>query len=162
MSPPDPKAAPGGGEADRPVETPTTFVPQATLLDHARRARAARARYSDHFPKDLFRDRSWDILIELFIAAGEGRSLCAKDAMHIAEDSAAASVRRIDALEAVGLVERTHDENDHRRVRLSLSTKGREAISGFLRDLYSIEGPIMRLAKAPVTFKPAGKTDPRS
>lgn len=134
--------SPGPSPRTEPAAPPKSFARQMSLLDCARMTRSARARHSDAFPKGVFRDRAWDIMIELFIANGEGRTLCMKDAMVIAEDSPAGSVRRVDSLEDAGLVNRAGDPDDHRRVLLSLSEAGTKAMTGFFRDLYMLDSPI--------------------
>lgn len=141
---------------------PRSFARQLSLLDCARMTRSARARHSDTFSKGVFRDRAWDIMIELFIADGERRSLCMKDAMIIAEDSPAGSVRRVDSLEEAGLVERTVDPDDHRRVLIRLSDRGTHAMTGFLRDLYMLDSPVPTPPghASPTGFKPASRGGP--
>jgi hypothetical protein len=146
------------GADDEGAATPRSFVRQFSLLDCARMTRSARLRHSDTFPKGVFRDRSWDIMIELFIAKGEARTLCLKDAMVIAGDSPAGSVRRIDSLESAGLVQRRIDPDDHRRILIALSDDGNRAMTSFLRDLYTFDylGPTISDTKAagPTGFSP--------
>lgn len=153
-----PRSAGASPRTEPAAAAPRSFARQMSLLDCARMTRSARARHSDAFPKGVFRDRAWDIMIELFIAQGEGRALCMKDAMVIAEDSPAGSVRRVDSLENAGLVKRTVDPKDHRRVLLCLSEAGTKAMIGFFRDLYMLGSPIPTgpddAGSVPRSFKP--------
>ncbi|SEJ60792.1 hypothetical protein SAMN05518849_111162 [Sphingobium sp. AP50] len=111
-------------------------MPRASLLALARQTQQARINCSAHFPKHVFRDSAWDIMLELFITAEEGRTLCVKDIMAISGESATGTVRRIEGLEAAQLVVRHYDPRDHRRMLVALSKKGREAMISFLQHLF--------------------------
>lgn len=117
---------------------PISFVPRHLLLDFARRTRAARDSHARHFPKDVFRDTAWDIMLELFIASEESRNLCVKEAMLVAGESPAGAARRLDSLENAGLIRRGLDPADHRRVLLHLSQHGRKAMFSFLCEMFQL------------------------
>lgn len=77
-----------------------------SLLALARQTQQARINCSEHFPKHVFRDSAWDIMLELFAVAEEGRFLCVKDIMAISGESATGTMRRIESLEEAELVVR--------------------------------------------------------
>lgn len=109
-----------------------------SLLSLARQTQQARINCSEHFPKHVFRDSAWDIMLELFAVAEEGRFLCVKDIMAISGESATGTMRRIESLEEAELVVRRYDPRDHRRMRVVLSEKGRGAMISFLHHLFEV------------------------
>lgn len=109
-----------------------------SLLALARQTQQARINCSEHFPKNVFRDSAWDIMLELFAGAEEGRFLCVKDIMAISGESATGTMRRIESLEEADLIVRRFDPYDHRRMRVVLSEKGREAMISFLKHLFEV------------------------
>ncbi|HUD91872.1 MAG TPA: MarR family transcriptional regulator, partial [Sphingobium sp.] len=70
----------------REATAPDTFG--TSLLALARQTQQARINCCQHFPKHVFRDSAWDIMLELFAVAEEGHSLCVKDVMAISGESA--------------------------------------------------------------------------
>jgi DNA-binding MarR family transcriptional regulator len=89
-----------------------------------------RARRLSYFDRELFADPAWDILLELFVAAAEGRempitSLCV--ASHVPGTT---MLRWIGQLVARGMVRRERDRTDKRRVLVSLTEK---ALAGMNR-----------------------------
>jgi len=87
-------------------------------------------------PKNMFRDVAWDLMLELFLAAETGYSPFIKQLQSIAEEPMANAMRRIDHLEECGLLRRRQDDDDHRRVHVSLTNKGYTAMANMLRHLY--------------------------
>jgi DNA-binding MarR family transcriptional regulator len=112
------------------------FRANSSLLPLARKLQEARLSCSAHFPKRVFRDSAWDILIELFIAEQEGRKVCLKEVAAIAGESATGSVRRIDELEDAGLICRRPDQSDRRRTTLLLSSAGYEGMRYMIDQLF--------------------------
>lgn len=109
-----------------------------SLLSLARQTQQARINCSRHFPKNVFRDSAWDIMLELFIVAEEGRSLCVKETMAVSGESATGTLRRIEGLEEASLVVRRYDPRDHRRMLVELTAKGRHAMVSFLHHLFEV------------------------
>jgi len=138
-------------------------VPGSSLLALARQTQQARANCSQHFPKHVFRDSAWDIMLELFVVAEEGKFLCVKDIMAISGESATGTMRRIESLEEADLVSRRFDPRDHRRMRVELSDKGREAMISFLHHLFEV-GEVASHSDAPikpVSFTPLAPRRPQ-
>ncbi len=124
----DPKAA-------KSEETATPDVTEPTLLELARQAQKMRATVVKLFPRNVFRDSAWDMMIELFTAGQQNRVMCIKDLILVSGETSTSALRRIDRLETAGLLQRRHDSPDHRRVSVDLTAKGEEAMTAMLRSL---------------------------
>lgn len=101
-------------------------------LDVIRRIRAHRSRY---FPVELFADPAWDIFLELKHAENEQfrvsvTTLCAKIGV-----PPSTGLRWITSLVEKGILVRTDDLFDNRRVYLTLSPTTSVAIGKFLQDI---------------------------
>lgn len=138
-------------------------MPRASLLALARQTQQARIHCSAHFPKHVFRDSAWDIMLELFITAEEGRTLCVKDIMAISGESATGTIRRIEGLEEAQLVVRRYDPRDHRRMLVELSGRGREAMISFLEHLFEAGEAASQggASIGPVSFVPLAPRRPQ-
>jgi DNA-binding MarR family transcriptional regulator len=93
-----------------------------------RRAQQARKLRSTFFGSDLFTDPAWDILLELYAAELGQQRVTVTDVGVAADVPATTALRWLRKLEQDGLVERTNDRFDGRRVWLTLSTKGSSAM----------------------------------
>jgi hypothetical protein len=97
-------------------------TPQRSALDEARQHyKARRARTNLFGVPDLFGEPAWDMLVDLFIAAEEGKrisvsSLCIASAVPMTT-----ALRWIAILEARELISRSADSADARRFYLSLA-----------------------------------------
>lgn len=139
---------------DGTADAAGTITPQ--LLARARQARQLRATMSAFLPQDLLVDTAWDMMIDLFIAAGTGAALHVKDLILLSGESAASAMRRIDRLQAAALIERDPDPSDHRRVRVRLTTTGRTAMIAMLEHLFDAPGSGTRTdGVTPRSFRPA-------
>lgn len=116
-------AAPPGSSSNDPT------------LEIARRLYRDRRLRAEHFKADIFGEPAWDMLLDLFIAAGERRQVSTSAACTGASVPAATGLRWIHGLEAKGLVGRTVDHRDARRVWVSLTTAGRRAMVAYLARL---------------------------
>lgn len=125
----------------------------AVLLNQAIRLRETRARIATMFRRGLFDDSAWDMMLELFIARMQGHSLCVKELVLISGERSTSGLRRIDRLQAEGLLCRRVDQGDHRRVRVCLTDKGHTAMVLMLEQLFGEpEGSGM-----PRSFVPQGR-----
>ena len=91
-----------------------------SLPDLARQLQHMRAKAAKLFPRDVFRDSAWDMVLELFIAGQENRVICVKELIFVSGETSTSALRRIDRLEAAGLLSRSHDPDDHRRMAVTL------------------------------------------
>jgi hypothetical protein len=94
-------------------------------MEYARRRSRQRC-----FPNDIFGEPAWDMMLDLFIAHGEGKlvsvsSLCLASAV-----PPTTALRWINILEREAILARDPDSNDGRRVHLSLTT---EATAGMIK-----------------------------
>lgn len=120
---------------------PASFQPANSLVAFARRVLEARTRCAAFFPKDVFRDAAWDMMLEIFIATEEARMLCVKHVVLASRESATGAMRRIEGLEQAKLIKRVADPMDHRRVRVELTSSGYEAMTALLKQLYAVGSP---------------------
>ena len=102
------------------------------ILNLARELYAERRRRSRFFDIDLFGEPSWDILLDLYIAAREGRRVPTTSACIGAHVPPTTALRWLRMIEAKGLVERESDGRDGRRTFVGLSRKGLAAMDEFL------------------------------
>jgi DNA-binding MarR family transcriptional regulator len=101
-------------------------------IKSAIQARAARA---SHFRADLFADPAWDMLLELYAAALTQRKLSVSRLGERSGVPMTTALRWINTLEKEGLIQRSLDRLDGRRVFLTLSDKGERAMSAYFGDL---------------------------
>jgi DNA-binding MarR family transcriptional regulator len=125
------------------------------LLSRARHARQLRATMGAFLPRDLLVDPAWDMMIDLFVAAGTGERLCVKDLRLMSGESAAGAMRRIDRLQESGLIARHPDPNDHRRVHVTLTEQGQMAMAAMLEHLFETPDGAEGAAAVPKSFRPA-------
>jgi DNA-binding MarR family transcriptional regulator len=135
---------------------PISYEPRKLLLEFARRLLEARALSARFFPKDVFRDSMWDMMLELFIAGEEPRRICVKQLMAVSGESPTGTVRRIDRLEEVRLIRRRPDPEDNRRVLVELTESGRKAMNSMLRYLFATAPSVANIGEpaTPRSFYP--------
>lgn len=117
-----------GGEPEslRPVR------PARSHLALARKAYALRRKRAAIFGNpDLFGEPAWDILLDLFIAQGEGKPVSVSSACIGSAAPATTGLRWLGVLADEGLVVRENDPEDHRRVLVRLTPAGRAAMERF-------------------------------
>ncbi|MDO9490215.1 MAG: winged helix DNA-binding protein [Sphingomonadaceae bacterium] len=85
------------------------------------------------FPTGLFADPAWDILLDLTVARIEGQDLSVTDVCVAAAVPQTTALRWIGTLEREGLIDRTPDPRDSRRVIVRLSADGWERVERYLR-----------------------------
>lgn len=103
------------------------FIERATTL---MKDRQLRKRF---LPVDLFREPGWDMMIAIYIADSAGDPVNVKTLVAMVDGPATTSQRWIDHLDRLGLVSRTTDPFDRRRIEVSLTAAGRTAMEGYLR-----------------------------
>lgn len=81
---------------------------------------------------DLFGEPAWDILLDLFIAHGEGKPVSVSSACIGSASPATTGLRWLGVLADEGLIVRENDADDHRRVLVRLSSAGVAAMERFL------------------------------
>ena len=117
----------------RPADDTTPSQPSRlslvrSLLDQRRRRR-------DHLPEELFHEPAWDMLLSLYLAWHEARTMNVKTLVSTSDAPVTTSQRWIDHLAKLGLVTRVVDPIDRRRIEVTLSSNGLQAIDSYLDAL---------------------------
>jgi len=89
--------------------TNSVSIGDGSLLDLARQLQRMRAKAAKLFPRDVFRDSAWDMVLELFIAGQQQRVVCVKELIFVSGETSTSALRRIDRLEAAELLHRWGD-----------------------------------------------------
>lgn len=110
---------------------------QRTLLALAREIYTGRRRRARFLPADLFGEPTWDILLDLYIAARENRPVPTTSACIGAHVPPTTALRWLRILEARGMVARQDDGRDGRRTFVHLSPRGLEAMDRMLESMRS-------------------------
>jgi DNA-binding transcriptional ArsR family regulator len=143
-----------GAESGRPGKVeralraaPVTSLPQAAVdadsaarrqrlaLTLARECYAGRRRRARYLSGDLFGEPTWDILLDLYVAAREGRRVPTTSACIGAHVPPTTALRWLRILETRGLVEREEDGRDGRRTFVKLTGRGEAVMEAFLGTL---------------------------
>ncbi|WP_271299809.1 hypothetical protein [Sphingomonas sp. CV7422] len=129
-----------GARADRLHAAPvgTGEAQPATPLDArelAKQLLAQRLARFDHFPAELFHEPAWDMLLALFVAHEERRTMNVKTLVGSASAPVTTSQRWIDHLHKLKLIDRVIDPVDRRRMEISLSDSGYTAVTAYLRRM---------------------------
>lgn len=129
-------------QRDRPAGLPLTGTVgtgaapvDPELTEAAYRLARSRALLARQLPRGLVRNAAWDVLLELFIAEAEGRSVGMTEILQTTGETSSTTLRLIDRLEDLDLVERKSDARDRRRKTVRLSASGLAAMSEGLDSL---------------------------
>lgn len=110
-------------------------APAPTSSQYIRRVIAARAARRQFFSSELFADPAWDILLELYaLHCEQQRTSVSKLCIAVAAPATTA-LRWIDRLHTDGLLARSADPLDGRRIWVSLSPSGLRAMESYLHEL---------------------------
>lgn len=121
---------PHSGPAD--IEWRQESSPAEMMLGMARRLYRDRRQRADVFKAALFSEPAWDMLLDLFIAAREGRQVSITSACIGAEVPVATGLRWLQQLEREGLIERSNDPSDARRTWIRLSVHADRSMTRYL------------------------------
>jgi CheY-like chemotaxis protein/DNA-binding MarR family transcriptional regulator len=94
--------------------------------------RAIRGLRSKHFPPDLFSDPCWEMLLDLYDARLAGAEVTVTSLGAASGVPLTTALRRMEALQAHGLITRIEDKDDKRRTIIRLTDSGVEAGDRFL------------------------------
>ena len=117
----------GGGNAEPSMP--------ADLVARAREQLAVRKARRRYFPADLFHEPAWEMLVALFIIYQTDHSMNVKALVSCSDAPATTSQRWIDHLHKSGLIDRVTDTVDRRRIDISLSDRGYEAMVRYLTEV---------------------------
>lgn len=90
----------------------------------------------------LFVDPRWEMLVELHVRAGKGKTTQVGQLVSIGDIAPTTGLRYLRRLETAGLVERFPDPNDARRIFIRIRQEGREIVTAYFASL----GAILRAA----------------
>jgi len=107
---------------------PSSLDAAQTLIDQRR----LRRRF---LSDELFHEPAWDMLLALYIAWHANKVMNVKTLVSAADAPVTTSQRWIDHLAKLGLVTRVVDPTDRRRIEVTLSQTGLEAIDGYLKAI---------------------------
>ncbi|WP_188260591.1 response regulator transcription factor [Azospirillum tabaci] len=106
-----------------------------TVLRTLQQSRVARDKY---FPKGLFEDPCWDMLLDLMANHLRGRRISVSSLCMASGVAQTTALRRITELHDRGLVRRIADEKDGRRVFIELTEQGIAALSGYVEHIQEL------------------------
>lgn len=107
-------------------------VSDRAIANAAYRARRARARF---LPHDLFFEPAWDMLLDLYVAACDGKSISTTSLCIASATPPTTALRYVNQLIDLGLAGRREDPKDARRTLVYLSERGHKALSSYFRAL---------------------------
>jgi len=122
----------GGDEMGSETENGAASLDPRELAKQLLAQRMARF---DHFPAELFHEPAWDMLLALYVAYEERRTMNVKTLVGSAHAPVTTSQRWIDHLHKLKLIDRVIDPVDRRRMEISLSDQGHIAVTAYLRRL---------------------------
>ena len=102
----------------------------ATAMKHYRFRRVRDSR----FPKDVFGEPAWDILLDLFINARRKRPVSITSLCIASSAPATTALRYITLLEQRGLIRRTRAKHDRRVSYVELTGEAQQAMERHLAD----------------------------
>jgi DNA-binding MarR family transcriptional regulator len=123
------------GEPPRPdaeADEPAMEAPAIRALIRARRLR------DQYFQSELFADPAWDMLLDLMAARLEQSRVAVSSLCIAAAVPATTALRWIKALTDRGLLVRSADPRDGRRVYIALSDEAARALNAYLRAVQRI------------------------
>jgi hypothetical protein len=107
---------------------------QADLVARARTMMANRKARWRYFPAELFHEPAWEMLIALFIIHDTEHTMNVKKLVSCSDAPATTSQRWIEHLHKAGLIDRVTDPLDRRRIDVSLSARGHDAMTSYLSE----------------------------
>lgn len=110
---------------------------QMTPGEFAHRARKVRLARNDRLGATVCRDPAWDILLDLLASRG-GDPVAVSSLCFDAGVPPTTALRHVQNLAQAGLITRTADESDHRRVLVDLTDGGADRVTAVIRDMQSL------------------------
>jgi hypothetical protein len=112
--------------ARRGESAPAELARAARRYLHARRWRDAA------FGPGLFADPCWDMMLDLFASEAEGRQVPISAACVASNVPSTTALRWLTRMEELGVIARTADPQDGRRIFLRLSEKARREVGAWI------------------------------
>ncbi|SFN96800.1 hypothetical protein [Sphingomonas sp. OK281] len=108
---------------------------EAELVTHAETVLAERRLRRRFLPADLFHEPAWDMLLALFVSRDERQPMNIKALVSMSDAPVTTSQRWIEHLHKLKLIDRVIDPTDRRRVEISLSYDGDQAMRSYLKSV---------------------------
>lgn len=121
-------------DTDKGISSDRTALFPATPEQVARRLLVSRRRRAHYFGDALFHDPAWDMLLELFVAQGQGKQIDAADMCAVSGVPKATAARIVQHLTATGLIAPHPDPLDAGHTWLQLSARADRDLRGFLAE----------------------------
>ena len=126
------RAAPEASPPQASGDAATMERRQRLAVKLAREFYVGRRRRARYLSADLFGEPTWDILLDLYVAARERRRVPTTSACIGAHVPPTTALRWLRILEMRGLVEREEDGRDGRRTFVRLTVRGCTVMESFL------------------------------
>jgi MarR family len=120
---------------ERPRSAIAAEATKGELLAFARAVLAGRRNRFRMLAGVDFGEPAWDILLDLFISAGEERRVSVTGACVVCSVPPTTALRQVGLLVAAGYLRRIPDETDRRRVFLQLSEEAQQRMAECLRRM---------------------------
>ena len=105
------------------------------LVEHAEKVLSERRLRRQFLPGELFHEPAWDMLLALFVTRDERMPMNIKALVSMSDAPVTTSQRWIEHLHKLRLIDRVIDPADRRRVEISLSHTGDQAMRAYLSAL---------------------------
>ena len=118
---------------DEHQDDPAAAISEQMLVTQARDLLAQRKMRRRFLPAELFHEPAWDMLLALFVVRNDDQPMNIKALVAMADAPVTTSQRWIEHLYKLRLIDRVIDPTDRRRVEISLSAMGEEAVTNYLQ-----------------------------
>ncbi|WP_244646859.1 MarR family winged helix-turn-helix transcriptional regulator [Sphingomonas sp. CFBP 8760] len=109
--------------------------PQSPRIDAVRELIDQRRLRHRFLPSELFHEPAWDMLLVLYVCWHENRVINVKALVGLVGAPVTTGQRWIDHMSKLGLVIRTADMIDRRRIEVSISDTGRRLLEQYLGEI---------------------------
>ncbi len=123
---------------EKTPEPPARTGQENRRLDILRALQQSRVARDKFFPKGLFEDPCWDMLLDLMANHLRGRRISVSSLCVASGVAQTTALRRISELNDRGLVRRIADERDGRRVFVELTEQGIAALSAYVEHIQGL------------------------
>ena len=124
------------------VDTPdSTAISDADLVQLARRISNFRRKRDTLFGQLIFAEPEWDILLDLFAQSGFGRRVSMSSLCIAAAVPTTTAVRCINAMVDQGVLTKSPDATDARRVLIDLTEESRQKMRTLLLQIAQFPFP---------------------
>ncbi|WP_097093715.1 winged helix DNA-binding protein [Novosphingobium sp. Chol11] len=124
------RVARGKQQAEEPFQT----IPQSSVEMAQRIIRERRLR-DKAFGSDLFGEPIWDMMLDLFVSGEMSTQVSISSLCIAASVPSTTALRQIQLMHQRGIIQRTPDPKDHRRIFVSMTPQWRESLDQLLSSM---------------------------